>query len=126
MQLVEAYRYAGAVSALSFAYSPWSTIGIIPIALRVSFGKNHDNKKVINVLNILIPVLMLIFFGMFYMAGSGTYGSTGTIFSIHPENPKSLFFIYLLFLFIEVGVYYAIMGKTAEKYRYYWMVFFEL
>ncbi len=115
------------LASLSFAYSPWATIGLIPFAFSsILLGK----KKIMDSVtwqNIIIPLIMLIAYGFFYIAGNGTVsGSTGSIFTLFPNEKRAVLMNYLLFIFFEIGVFFLTMGKELKGYPYYYVVLLEL
>ena len=119
------------LSALAFAYSPFATIGMIPIAIGSIFnGEDNEqslSKKIVNALtfeNIAIPILILVVFGSFYMQSSNSLGEYGFIFCLHPEFRT--FTLYAIFIFSEVLIYFIAMGSTARKFKFYWITLFEL
>lgn len=118
LQLDNAKCIAGILST-AFAYSPWATFGIIPYAVYSSFKGKKACRSAINLFNILVPVIMLIVFGSFYMAGSGNTGFIGSIFKYYPDQKRRILCNYLLFIFFEFGVYCLSMGKEAFRYPYY-------
>lgn len=125
LQLDEGKYVAGLLS-LAFAYSPWATFGMVPIAIVGSFRNNGNKKQVFNTLNILVPLVMLLVFGSFYMNGNGSKGTVGFIFTLHPDETRRILFTYLLFLFLEFGVYFLIIHIRAKKYDFYWVTLIEL
>jgi len=120
LQLDDAKCIAGILST-AFAYSPWATFGIIPYAIYNSFKGKKAFRSAINLFNILVPIIMLIVFGSFYMAGAGSAGFTGFIFQHYPNEKRRILCNYLLFIFFEFGIYCLAMGKEARRYSYYWL-----
>ena len=117
-------------SSLCIAYSPYATIGMIPIAV-YSILKKDDQKlskrimSAVSFENISVVVVMAITFVSFYFLEmkAGT-ASGGFLFSQHREFRT--FTIYVAFVIVEFLIYFIIMGKTARKYEYYWVVLIEL
>jgi hypothetical protein len=122
---MEDARYVAGLISLMFAYSPWATIGIVPYALYDSLKGKKALKSALNLFNVMVPCLMLVVFGTFYMASSGSNGNFGLIFMFYDDNLR-LLRLYLLFLFVEFGVYYLVMGKAALRYKYFWITLIEL
>lgn len=122
----ESSQYSIALSSLAFAYSPWATFSIIPIALYNTLKKKDVLKKSINICNILIPSIMLIVYGSFYLASNGSTGGYGFIFSKYPGAEKKLLCFYISFLLVEVGIYFFIISKYAHKYHFYSIILLEL
>lgn len=115
----------GAAASLTFAYSPWATIGVLPIAV-VSSIKKGKIKSIFNPLNILVPAVMLLVFGSFYMGGNGTSGKYGLVFMVNDEGGRMILMSYLMFVLFEVLVFFFAMGKYAERDGLYYTVLAEL
>ena len=111
-----------ALSALIFAYSPWATLGIIPIAIYVLFESKDKFREAFTFQNIAVSILMMIIYGAFYVSGTGT-GEGSSHFNITSLKPA---INYLFMMCIEVFIFFIIMGKTAAKYRFYYVVIAEL
>lgn len=118
-------KYVAALASLAFAYSPWATFGIVPMAIALSF-KRGCIKKIFNPLNVLIPGIMLLLFGSFYMEGSGSSGVINTVFAVNQMDNKRILMTYLVFILFEVLLYFFILGKYAYKYELYKVVLIEL
>nr|MCR5733449.1 hypothetical protein [Lachnospiraceae bacterium] len=118
-------RYIAALSALAFAYSPWATIGLLPIAAVLCMKKGRL-KDVFSLMNIMIPLIMLIVFGSFYMGGNGNAGKTGLVFAVNEADNKRIFMSYLVFVLFEVLIYFFILGKHQKKNELYTVVLVEL
>jgi len=114
-----------ALSSLAFAYSPWATIGIVPIALYTVF-QNKKIKKSITFTNISIPTIMIVFFGFFYAVSSGSSGKNGFIWELHPGEEKAVLIRYFMFILLEALIFFIVMGKKAKKYKFYYVILFEL
>jgi hypothetical protein len=127
IQMADA-KYIAGWASLSFAYSPWATMGIIPYVLYSSFRKKEDLKSAINPFNVAIPIVMLVIFGFFYAGSTGSSGFIGLIFMKYVGKAKNIEILcmYLLFIIVEFGVYFVVMGKTAVKYEYFGVTLAEL
>lgn len=125
---LEDNKYIAGLCSLSFAYSPWATFGMVPIAIGGSFRQKEKIKNIFSPVNILVPLMMLAVYGTFYMASSGSTGGVGviSIFSLYPDSTKRLLCSYLVFLFIEFGIYFILLGDKAEEYKFYYIVLGEL
>lgn len=120
-------KYMAAVSSLTFAYSPWATFGMIPLALGGGFLKEKNGwKNIFNPANILLPAAMLLGYGFLYMASSGSEGGVGMIFAKYPDLTKMLLRDYVMFVVLEFGIYFLIMGKSIRSYHFYWVALAEL
>lgn len=118
--------YVAGLSALTFAYSPWATFGIIPIAIYGSYKKDNKIRKAINPFNIIVPIVLVITYGLFYSASTGSSGGWGLIFSAYSDEIRHVLACYILFIIIEAGVYFIAMGDKAKSYKYYYIVLAEL
>lgn len=117
-QLNDAKCIAGILSTV-FAYSPWATLGVIPYAFYYSVRGKKACKSAVNIFNILVPLTMLLVFGTFYFAGSGSRGYIGFIFSYYADEKRRILCNYLLFVFFEFGAYCLVMGRDAFHYPCY-------
>lgn len=112
-------KYIGSLCSLSLAYSPWATIGIIPIALYGSFRKRKEIKNVFNTVNIIVPILMLLTYGMFYLSSSGSSGGIGTTISYYRNDILRFISIMILFMVLEFGLYITLIWKNAKNDKYF-------
>ncbi len=112
------------LSALSFAYSPWATLGAVPLAIGKNIGQNQEKKcfrNLFSIQNILASITMLIIYGLFYTCGKGGESSsetTGFIFSLHFPASKVLINL-IVFLFCEIIIFYIVMGKSIQYKKFY-------
>jgi hypothetical protein len=125
IQLADA-KYIAGMASLTFAYSPWATFGIIPYAIYASFKGKKELKSAINFFNAAVPIWMLVIFGTFYAASTGSEGYIGLIFMQYPDKKAIILCTYVLFLFVEFGIYFLLMGKTAVHYEYFGVTLAEL
>lgn len=119
-------KYVAGLCSMAFAYSPWATFGIVPMAIAGSFRKGEKLKSIFNPFNILAPLVMLILYGSFYMASNGSDGGFKFIFAENDGHWRHLMYVYLFFLLYEFGVYFIALGKEAVKNKYYFIVLIEL
>lgn len=106
-------------SALTFAYSPFATFGMIPLAVYSVFRGRQDWKKAVTWENILIPFAMLSVFGSFYLSNPDSLPVKGWIFRYYRAG--DLVPHYLLFILLEVGVYLLFLGRCLKKYDRLWV-----
>ena len=116
-------RIKAAWGALSFAYSPFATVSMVFIVLVAIFNTKSEKvsdkiKEMFSVINIVTALFMLIILGSYYLQVNikGT-SVDGFIFQVYPE--QKLFTTYLMFLLIEFGLYFLVMGFEASKNRFY-------
>lgn len=117
-------------ASLCVAYSPFATIGMVPIALVAILHKGGNKLKdrirnAISVENTLIPMAMAVVFGLLYFLqlSAGDING-GWVFKANPEFKT--FTIYVVFIIVEFLVYFYVMGKTAGKYKFYAVTLIEL
>nr|WP_314985943.1 hypothetical protein [uncultured Stomatobaculum sp.] len=123
--LLPKHKNRAALGSLAFAYSPFGTVAFVVIVLADIFrgaGKAWLTriKEAVSIQNLVIPLLMLVVYGSFYLQVDLQKSSSvdGFLFSIYPE--RKTFTLYILFLLAEVWVYFIAIGKNARKLRYYW------
>jgi TRAP-type C4-dicarboxylate transport system permease small subunit len=119
-------RYIAGISALAFAYSPWATIWMVPIALVGSFYHVKSKKTVFNVANMAVPLCMLTVFGAFYMASSGSSEKIMFITQRYPNQTVKILLIYLVFVLLEFGILFLAMGRDIWQNKYSWIIVGEL
>jgi len=115
-------RSLGWWGSLLFAYSPWATFGLIPLALaKLISGKKA--KDLFTVANILTPLLFLTVFGIYFKANStatGVSGFTWTFF-VRDGRPATDFFIsYLILIAVEVLPFVLLLYKRMKKNPMFW------
>ena len=111
-----------ALSSLVFAYSPWAAFGIIPIAVSAWLENKKSFREVFTFQNVMIPIIMMICYGAFYASGTGTSEGSSHFNIIDIKSAVC----YLLMMFLEVFIFLIVMGKSAVKYRFYYVVIAEL
>lgn len=117
-------------ASLCAAYSPYATIGMIPIAIDAILHKDGDKLKTriqnaVSAENILIPASIAVVFGSFYYLDlKAGVADSGLIFKIYPEHKTVT--LYILFIIVEFLIYFCLMGKEARKYRFYAVTLAEL
>lgn len=121
-------KKAAGLCSLVFAYSPFATMGIVPIALAGCLKKQKDMLRsvaeAVSIENVLMPAMMLAVFGTFYMQNSHSLTRMGFMFGLYPGfEPVSM---YISFLVLETLVYFMLMGQYAWNFPYYWVVLAEL
>ncbi len=111
-----------ALASLVFAYSPWAVFGMIPIAVYAWFESKDNFRQAFTFQNIAVSLLMLVIYGAFYASGTGV-SEGSSHFNIHGIYSAGC---YLMMIFLEVVIFFIIMGKSAVKYRFYYVVLAEL
>lgn len=119
------------LASICFAYSPWATIGLVPIAIVAVLYKRNNSfidriKDALTSCNVFIPVFMLVIFGLYYSASSGANGGHGIFYKTQGVELKEYIFLFIVYILTEFGLYYVAIGKDILKYRYSIIVFIEL
>ncbi|HAW15542.1 MAG TPA: hypothetical protein DCW41_02425 [Clostridiales bacterium] len=114
-------RFVGMVSSLIFAYSPWATIGLLPIAVERLLDpsmrdkdRKKDLKNIFGIGNLLVPVIMLAVFATFFTANTGATGMKGFIWEFFPDV-LSLTKAYIAYVLVEFGVWAVLLYKENKK-----------
>ena len=129
---LDAPKVTAAIAAICFAYSPWATIGLVPIAIAVLIYKRGDEKLLsrvkncISLCNILIPLFLLIIYGLYYTASNGSNGGKGLYYQAMGATLSEYIPLFILYVITEFGLYYIAIGKGLLKLRYSIIVFIEL
>jgi len=126
-------------ASLSIAYSPYATIGIIPIAIYATLKSKvnlndsslrsiyHLNrvKNAVSIENTVVPLLLAFTYVSFFALklNAGT-SRGGFIFSVYPEFRT--FTLYIAFIVVEFFIYFLVMGKKGITYEFYWVTLIEL
>ena len=105
-----------ALFSLVFVYSPWSIYGLIPISIYIIIKNIKNIKELITIENIIQPLLILIIYGSYYLTNNG---------NVH-YNIIFKPIIYLVFILIEVGIYFIIIHHKHKDYPYYYPVLIML
>lgn len=119
-------KYVASLCSISLAYSPWATIGIIPLAIYGSFRKKNEIKNVFNIVNIIIPVVLLFTYCVFYISSSGSEGGIGTTLSYYRKDLLRFVLIIILFMILEFGLYIILVWKNSKNDKYFPIVLLML
>ncbi len=125
-------RSEGLIAGTCFAYSPWATFGMLPIAVYYLFAKkmrlSNDKVSIKNILSIgnIIPAAVLFLcFAPMYMANSGATSISGNTISFYGGFGK--FLLGYLFVFvIEILPSFLLFGKRHFKDGLFWTVIIAL
>lgn len=124
-------KYIAAIASICFAYSPWATIGLVPIILADLFHRGSKKitvliRQYISLCNIIIPLYMLIIFGLYFTASSGATGGKGLYYKAMGVSLSEYMLLYILYIITGFGLYYLAIGKEIFKYRYSAIIFIEM
>lgn len=136
--LLTSSKCIAALSALSFACSPFATVGLVPIAITAILKPLNAEKQTfagkiraaLTPANILIPALMLLTYGSYYLQNSTATGVVvqggGFVFTRSGAPFYKVAICYAALLVMEVYVYFLALGKAAMHRRFYWVTLIEL
>lgn len=114
-----------ALGSLTFAYSPWAAMGILPIALNAVLARGRRLRDTLTPQNLLVPMAMLLVYGVFYLGSSGMgISRTGWTLPWWTWGPHWI--RYAQFVLLEFGLYFILMGPSIRTYPFYWVVLTEL
>lgn len=105
-----------ALCSLAFLYSPFATFGIIPLAVASVFIKNRKWKDAITFLNIIVPVVVFVVWRSFYLSNSGSVSVNGFIWNVNKDS--YLLLRYIVFIAVEIGIYFIIIRHKLKSYDY--------
>lgn len=119
----------GLIGALLFAYSPWATIGIVPIALYY-FVSNSKNKSklffdLLHINNWLLPVISIVVFGSFFTMNASAVSQSGFAWQVIPDI-KSLLLKYIGYVIVEFGIWLVVLFKKHKTNPLYWILIGEV
>lgn len=112
-----------ALSSLTFAYSSWAVFGMIPISLASIFHDGRKFKSVLTFQNIAVPIMIGVFYGIFYLSSNGSVSTSMSGFTLKKFED---FVLYAFFILTEFGIFFLIMGRKAMSYNFYYVVLAEL
>lgn len=114
-------RSTGFIGSLSFAYSPWASIGMLPIALALAFKKELQPEKrskvilqLLNPVGIAACIVMLGIYGPYYMVSTSASDESGFAWKFCSNFGEFILF-WLLLMIIEVVPFALALWKTKKK-----------
>lgn len=126
-------RSLGFIGSLMFCYSPWATIGLLPIALCQLFRKDTlakdaktNLKNIFGFNNLVVPMIILLVFAPFFTANPDATSVRGFIWNFIDGGIPRILGDYLLYIVIEFGVWILIVCKDYKKDPLLWVLFIEL
>ncbi|MBO4449995.1 MAG: hypothetical protein J5777_05380 [Clostridiales bacterium] len=114
-------RSTGFIGSLSFAYSPWASIGMIPLAIALAFRKQlQPEKKAKVILQLLNPagiiacIVMLGVYGPYYMVSTSASDESGLAWKFCSNFGEFILF-WVLLMVIEVVPFVFVLWKKGKK-----------
>lgn len=131
-------RSIGLLGGLMFCYSPWATIGILPMCVckiimtsRNTYGetgKSSAFKPILKTLltpqNIIPPVICLVLFGSLYTANPNATGADGFIWNFY--TPLHLLKDYIMFVLFDFVLWFILIIRKHKKDPMLWTAFITL
>ncbi|MDO5557052.1 MAG: hypothetical protein Q4G05_02245 [Clostridia bacterium] len=118
-----------AIGSLAFAYSPFAIFGMIPVMIISIFKKYEKEKKsfiirikeTITSQNILIPIIIIIIFGAFFISSGDKITVNGWSFAGINSISGAINYIkkYMLSIFLEFGIYALLIFRERKKDLFY-------
>ena len=104
----------GLTGCLMFAYSPWATIGLLPLALWALLKDKPGIKDLFSICNIIPPALMLAVYAPAYTANSRAVSVSGPTWGFY-DNIGAFVIGYLLIAAVEILPFALILWKRYHK-----------
>lgn len=125
-------RSEGLIAASCFAYSPWATIGMLPIAIYSLFAKKMRDadgkvvlKNIFTIGNIIPAIVILLCYAPMYMANAGVASIKGNTMSFYGSFGQFLFGYALVFV-IELLPSIILFGRRHLYDGLFWTVLISL
>lgn len=147
-------RSVGLLGGLMFCYSPWATIGILPMCIcKIIMTSRNDNaisgeaedkdtneksegaaektpvlKPILKTLftpqNIIPPIICLVLFGSLYTANPNATGADGFIWKFY--TPLNLLKDYIMFVLFDFVFWFILIIRKHKKDPMLWTAFITL
>ncbi len=117
----------GMLGGLMFCYSPWATIGILPLCIckmiiniRGQKAEGSKSKRLVRGIvspgNLIIPIVCFICFASLYTANSNATGSNGFIWNFY-SSKLTLIKEYLSLFVFDYGIWLLLILRFAPQHR---------
>jgi hypothetical protein len=101
------------LSCLAFCYSPFATIGLIPVVLALLIKRKLLTKSILK--EVLFPIIILIIFGTFYLSADSSININGLAYTFSNLSIINYLFLYLIFIIIEFLIYVLLIKDNYKK-----------
>ena len=118
-------RSAGLLGSLMFPYSPWATIGILPVAAYYAFRKGFKARNFFTAENILSPLILAGLFIPLYLANSNATSVKGTTVGFY-GSIGAFAVAFLLTVAVEILPAFILLFKDRRKDPLFWVVIITL
>lgn len=110
-------RIVGFIFSFSLLYSPWCTLGLFPIVgyyvLHALVKKECTLASIINVQNVIFPLLLLLVVGTFYMSNRTPLEECGFWFKF--LTAAEFYPQYITFIIVEIGTFIFILRNQIKQ-----------
>ena len=120
-------RSVGFLGGLMFCYSPWATIGILPMCVcklimtSRSAASSSDSmprkavlRNIITLPNIAPPMICLVCFGLLYTSNPSATGADGFIWTFY-SSPLTLIKEYIWYVIFEFGIWFLLIYRRHKS-----------
>lgn len=121
------------IGCLSFCYSPFATIGLIPICIGYCLKQKDSKEKLFRFINhnivcfeSLFMFTILIIFGTFYLSSQSSISFSGFTWVVRNMPFPVFIIIYLIFIFVEILIYALLIRNKYKNDLIYKIIFIEL
>lgn len=115
----------GLTASLMFAFSPWATIGMIPLAIWALLKDKPKIKALLSICNIIPPLLILAVYAPSYTANSRAVSVSGPTWSFY-DSFGSFAVGYLMIAAVEILPFALILWKRFHKMSLFFVTFGSL
>lgn len=116
----------GLLGGLMFCYSPWATVGMVPLCVNrlickenISSDKKTNIRNIFSIGNLLAPVAALVVFASMYTANPDATSSSGLIWKFY-DAPMELVKDYVWYVVFEFGIWALILFHKYKKDSMFW------
>ena len=113
-------KHIGLIAGVMFTYSPWATIGVVPLAAYALLSKEKGIRGLFSVANIVPALTILGCFAPMYMANSSATSVSGTTLSFYGSIGKLLGALILVAV-IEIAPSVLMTYKLFGKDKLLWV-----
>ena len=128
-------KSVGLLGGLMFCYSPWATIGILPMCVCkiLITSKNESDKGIaikpvlktlLTPQNLIPPIICLVLFGSLYTANPNATGADGFIWKFY--TPLHFLKDYIWYFLFDFGLWFFLIIGKHKKDPMLWTAFITL
>ena len=107
----------GFLYSFSLLYSPWGAMGMAPLVvyyvIRKCWGCWLTMKSMLNVQNVVFPLLILVIVGSFYMSNRTSLSEKGWYWKF--LSHRDFWGLYFVFIVIELGAFFVVLKEDIKN-----------